>query len=345
MDLSQFDYELPEELIAQQPPPERDGARMLVLHRESKTWEDRAFRDLPSFVGPDDLMVFNNSRVFKARLIGHRAGHTGRIEIFLAEQMGDFWRALVRPGRKLPPGTVVEFAPDFRAVIEERLEHGERRVRLEAPDVWAAIDAYGHMPLPPYIHRIDNSADGERYQTVLAKERGSVAAPTAGLHFTPAILERCAAAGASRGEVTLHVGLGTFQPLHSNVVEENALHFERYRVDAETAAKIRGAKRVADCRDNGHADCRVDVQVWRRGRDESLYLSGVHVSARQRDGDEFSLAAVESAAAGVRVRRNGVCAGCLSACRRAAVSLFQLRRLHADSVIISASWATLAARY
>lgn len=244
MDLSHFDYDLPEELIAQQPPAERDGARMLVLHRATGTWEDRMFRDLPSYLGPGDLMVFNNSRVFKSRLFGHRAGHTGRVEIFLAEQMGDSWRALVRPGRKLPPGTVVEFAPDFRAVIEERLEHGERRVRLEAPDVWAAIDAHGHMPLPPYIHRADEAADGERYQTVYAKERGSVAAPTAGLHFTPEVLERCAAAGAERAEVTLHVGLGTFQPLHSTVVEENTLHFERYRVEPAEAARIRAAKRV-----------------------------------------------------------------------------------------------------
>lgn len=244
MDLSHFDYDLPEELIAQQPPAERDGARMLVLHRATGTWEDRMFRDLPSYLGPGDLMVFNNSRVFKSRLFGHRAGHTGRVEIFLAEQMGDSWRALVRPGRKLPPGTVVEFAPDFRAVIEERLEHGERRVRLEAPDVWAAIDAHGHMPLPPYIHRSDEAADGERYQTVYAKERGSVAAPTAGLHFTPEVLERCAAAGAERAEVTLHVGLGTFQPLHSTVVEENTLHFERYRVEPAEAARIRAAKRV-----------------------------------------------------------------------------------------------------
>jgi S-adenosylmethionine:tRNA ribosyltransferase-isomerase len=244
LDLSQFDYELPEELIAQQPLPDRDGARMLVVDRAAGTWQDRQFRELPAFVGPGDVMVFNNSRVFKSRLYGHRAGHTGRVEIFLAERMGDSWRALVRPGRKLPPGTIVEFGPDFRAVIEDRLEHGERRVRLEAPDMWAAIDTYGHVPLPPYIHRGDDAADRERYQTVFAKEAGSVAAPTAGLHFTPEVLARCEAAGAERVEVTLHVGLGTFQPLHSTVVEENQLHFERYRVDPAAAARIAAAKRV-----------------------------------------------------------------------------------------------------
>lgn len=244
MDLSQFNYELPEELIAQQPPAERDGARMLVLDRSTKTWQDRMFRDLPSYVRPGDVLVCNDSRVFKSRLIGHRAGHTGRVEIFLAEPMGESWRALVRPGRKLPPGTVVDFAPGFRAVIEERLEHGERRVRLEAANVWEAIQAHGHMPLPPYIRRADDESDSDRYQTVFARERGSVAAPTAGLHFTQDALTRCEAAGAARAEVTLHVGLGTFQPLHSPVIEENQLHFERFRVEAEAAARIQSAERV-----------------------------------------------------------------------------------------------------
>lgn len=244
MDLSLFDYELPEELIAQNPPAERDGARMLVLDRAAGTWQDRMFRELPEFVRPGDAMVFNNSRVFKSRLIGHRAGHTGKVEIFLAEAIGDRWRALVRPGRKLPPGTVVEFAPGFHAVIEERLEHGERSVRLEADDVWEAIQAHGHMPLPPYIRRADAESDGERYQTVYARERGSVAAPTAGLHFTPEVLARCEGAGAVRAEVTLHVGLGTFQPLHSTTVEENELHFEKYQVSVEAAERIRAAERL-----------------------------------------------------------------------------------------------------
>lgn len=217
---------------------------MLVLDRATKTWEDRQFRDLPSYVGAGDLMVFNNSRVFKSRLFGHRAGHTGRVEIFLAEQMGESWRALVRPGRKLPPGTVVEFAPGFQAVIEERLEHGERRVRLEAEDVWEAIQTHGHIPLPPYIHRPDEASDSERYQTVFARERGSVAAPTAGLHFTPEVIARCEAAGAARAEVTLHVGLGTFQPLHSTTVEENQLHSERFHVDESAAGQLAEARRV-----------------------------------------------------------------------------------------------------
>ncbi len=244
MDISQFDYELPDALIAQQPPASRDGARMLVLDRKAQSWLEHMFRDLPSFLSPRDVMVFNNSRVFKSRLIGHRAGHTGRVEIFLAEQLGDTWRALVRPGRKLPPGAVVEFAPGFRAIIEERLEHGERRVRLEADDHWAAIQTHGHIPLPPYIRRPDDANDTDRYQTVFARERGSVAAPTAGLHFTEEVLANCLAAGAARAEVTLHVGLGTFQPLHSETIEENTLHFERYHVDPAAATQIQNAERV-----------------------------------------------------------------------------------------------------
>jgi S-adenosylmethionine:tRNA ribosyltransferase-isomerase len=241
LDLSQFNYDLPDELIAQRPPIERDGARMLVLERKTQTWQDRMFRDLPSYLQQGDLLVFNNSRVFKSRLVGHRAGHTGRVEIFLAEPMGDTWRALVRPGRKLPPGTQVEFAEGFHAVIEERLEHGERRVRLYAENQWDAIEAHGHIPLPPYIRRKSDAADAERYQTVFARERGSVAAPTAGLHFTEEILSQCQA---DRAEVTLHVGLGTFQPLHSQTIEENELHFERFHVDADTAQRLEKADRV-----------------------------------------------------------------------------------------------------
>jgi len=241
LDVSQFNYDLPDELIAQNPPAARDGARMLVLDRRTQTWQDRLFRDLPSYLQDGDLLVFNNSRVFKSRLIGHRAGHTGRVEIFLAEQLDDTWRALVRPGRKLPPGTLVEFAPGFHAIIEERLQHGERRVRLHAENEWQAIETHGHIPLPPYIRRPDNTTDTERYQTVFARERGSVAAPTAGLHFTEEVLSQCQV---DRAEVTLHVGLGTFQPLHSKIIEDNELHYERFEIDQQTQHQLKEAKRV-----------------------------------------------------------------------------------------------------
>jgi S-adenosylmethionine:tRNA ribosyltransferase-isomerase len=244
LDLAPFDYRLPEELIAQEPPAERDGARMLVLHRDSGTWEDRRFVDLPSYLRSGDAIVFNNSRVFRARLIGRREGYAGRVEVFLAEPMAKGWRALVRPGRKLPPGTVVQIAADLRIRILEVLEHGERLVEVISQNADAAIEQHGHVPLPPYIRRPDTAHDGERYQTIFAREKGSVAAPTAGLHFTPRVLAACEAAGARRVEVTLHVGLGTFQPLQSERVEDNQLHHESYSVSDAAAEEIQAASRV-----------------------------------------------------------------------------------------------------
>lgn len=218
---------------------------MLVLHREAERWEDRSFRDLPEYLRDGDLLVFNNSRVFKSRLLGHRTGHTGRVEIFLiGPHEGSGWRALVRPGKKLPPGTIVEIGEKVQVIIKDRLPQGQRLVDLLADDAWEAIQKYGHIPLPPYIRREDTQADSERYQTIFARDRGSVAAPTAGLHFTPRVLESCRAAGADTAEVTLHVGLGTFQPLQSPAVEDNTLHHERYFVDQVASSKIDVARRV-----------------------------------------------------------------------------------------------------
>jgi len=239
LELSTFDYELPEELIAQHPAAERDGARMLVVDRKAGAWTDHHFRDIGSYVLPGDLFVFNNSRVFPSRLIGTRKGLTGRAEIFLIEKLAARWRALVKPGKKLTPGVMVEIAPGLDVLIEEHLPDGERIVRLVAADEWAAIQAFGHVPLPPYIRRAATSDDSGRYQTVFAKEHGSVAAPTAGLHFSEAILEEL-----NRAEITLHVGLGTFQPLASDAVESNQLHHERYWVPPETEQKLAEAQRV-----------------------------------------------------------------------------------------------------
>ncbi|MBM3768678.1 MAG: tRNA preQ1(34) S-adenosylmethionine ribosyltransferase-isomerase QueA [Acidobacteria bacterium] len=241
MDLSSFDYHLPHELIAQHPPAKRDGARMLVVDRSSGTWQDREFKHLPEYFRADDLLVFNNSRVFPSRLIGTRRGNSGRAEVFLVEKIAERWRALGKPGKKLTPGTMVDIAEGFSVLIEEYLPNGERLVRLLADDEWAAINEHGHIPLPPYIRRPDSLDDAERYQTVFAKERGSVAAPTAGLHFTQRMRDSLAAISA---EVTLHVGLGTFQPLQSATIEENHLHYERYFVPADTAAKLKEAQRV-----------------------------------------------------------------------------------------------------
>ncbi|HVW09888.1 MAG TPA: tRNA preQ1(34) S-adenosylmethionine ribosyltransferase-isomerase QueA [Bryobacteraceae bacterium] len=246
MKLSDFDYELPLELIAQAPPAERDGARMLVLHRDSQTWEDRAFRDLPSYLTPGDCLVLNDSRVLPSRLFGKREG--GEAEVMLLEPSsadGREWRALVRPGRKLRTGASVKFDDRFSAEILAEGERGERTVRLLGEDdVYAAIERLGHMPLPPYIKRQDEEADRERYQTVFARERGSVAAPTAGLHFTENTLRRCREAGARTAHVTLHVGLGTFQPIHREDFENHLLHVERYSITEDSWGEIQAAKRV-----------------------------------------------------------------------------------------------------
>jgi len=262
MQLSDFDYHLPEELIAQEALADRAASRMLVVHRAEGRWEDRDFRDFPAFLRPGDCLVLNDSRVFPARLYGHREGvkslpigknnpkrHeylSGRVEVFLLRPVsadGRDWHALVRPGRKMRTGERIRFDSELTAQIIGRGEFGERTIRFGgADDLYTAFDRIGHVPLPPYIKRPDSAADRDRYQTVFARERGSVAAPTAGLHFTPEILAQCSAAEIAW--VTLHVGLGTFQPLHQNEVERAHLHSERYRIAPESAARLAAARRV-----------------------------------------------------------------------------------------------------
>ena len=264
MQLADFDYHLPAERIAQEALADRSASRMLVIHRDEGRWEDRAFADLPEYLRPGDCLVVNDSRVFPARLFGHRAGihalpigrnnpklreHlSGAVEVFLLRSVspdGRDWQALVRPGRKLPVGERIAFAEGLEGEIVARGEFGERTVRFHgAEDLYAAFERIGHVPLPPYIKRADSPADRERYQTVFAREKGSAAAPTAGLHFTPEILEECRARGAETAYVTLHVGLGTFQPLHAEQVETARLHAESYSLDEANAAKLHAAKRV-----------------------------------------------------------------------------------------------------
>ncbi len=245
MDLSEFDYYLPESSIAQQPLADRAGSRMLVLHRETRQWEDRLFRDFPQFLREGDCLVLNMSRVFPSRLFGHRAGEkqSGAVEVLLLRPISPdakTWDALVRPGRKLRTGERIRFDQGAEARIIGRSEFGERTVRFESDgDIYEMLNAIGHVPLPPYIKRPDTMEDRERYQTVFAREKGSVAAPTAGLHFTPEILEECRKAGATIAEVTLHVGLGTFQP-----VRGEKLHSERFEIPAEAAEQLRAAKRT-----------------------------------------------------------------------------------------------------
>jgi S-adenosylmethionine:tRNA ribosyltransferase-isomerase len=241
MQLSDFDYDLPENLIAQEPPAERDGARMLVVHRAEQRFEDRQFREFPSFLREGDCVVLNDSRVLPSRLLA------GKSEILLLEPVSADqreWRALVRPGRKLRPGAVIQF-DDLSIEIIAQGERGERTIRfLGDEDVYAALDRLGHMPLPPYIKRQDQLSDRDRYQTVFARERGSVAAPTAGLHFTGEILERVRSAGAAIAKVTLHVGLGTFQPIDREDFENHHLHLERYSITEDSWREIESARRL-----------------------------------------------------------------------------------------------------
>jgi S-adenosylmethionine:tRNA ribosyltransferase-isomerase len=254
--VTDFDFELPEELIAQQPPAERGQSRMLTMDRGSGALQDRQFTEFPSLLREGDLLVLNDSRVIPARLYARRTLRrekekpTGRIEVMLTEPMGENrWHALVRPGRKIAIGERLVFpAPEGQIALEaevmERGEFGDRLIEF-APveDFFGVLDRIGHMPLPPYIHRADESADRDRYQTVFSRERGSVAAPTAGLHFTPKMLERIAKEGVEIARVTLHVGLGTFSPLRVERVDEVRLHRERYSISAETADAVNRARR------------------------------------------------------------------------------------------------------
>jgi len=247
--LADFDYHLPPEKIAQEPLEDRAGSRMLVVDRAGRRWEDRMFRDLPEYLGPGDCLVLNDSKVLPARLYGTReSGHGGRVEALLVRALSAdhlTWSALARPGRKMRSGERLIFSPSLRAEIIGRSKYGERTLRfMSEGDIYEELARVGHIPLPPYIHRPDKAEDWNRYQTVYATEPGSVAAPTAGLHFTAEMLEACRAAGAEIAKVTLHVGLGTFQPLHAEVVEEGRLHAEAFSVGEEAVARMRAARRI-----------------------------------------------------------------------------------------------------
>jgi S-adenosylmethionine:tRNA ribosyltransferase-isomerase len=248
VNLADFDYPLPEELIAQEPLADRSASRMLVLDRARGAWEDRMFRDFAAFLRDGDCVVLNDSKVFPSRLYGHRTGFAGHVEVLLTAPVSPdrkTWEALVRPGRKVRSRDRIEFAPGIEAEVLGRGDRGLRTLRFEVDgDIDAAIDRIGHVPLPPYIRRADVPSDRDRYQTVYARSRGSVAAPTAGLHFTAGALEEVRRAGADVAYVTLHVGLGTFQPLGSEAVEANRLHAEAISVAPDQWKKIQTAARV-----------------------------------------------------------------------------------------------------
>ncbi len=253
MRVADFDFHLPEGLIAQEPAPTRGGSRLLVLDRAAGTVRHESFAALPSLLSPGDLVVLNDTRVFPARLLGHRVPSGGAVEcLLLAPRAADTWDALVHPGQKLKPGARVVFERPgepgrlFGEVLERHF-HGRRTVRLwteDGQDVATAIDRIGHIPLPPYIKRDDGPADRERYQTVFARERGSVAAPTAGLHLTDALLAALAARGVERADLTLHVGFGTFKPVRSDTVDEHQVEAERFTVSPPTALALSRARRL-----------------------------------------------------------------------------------------------------
>jgi S-adenosylmethionine:tRNA ribosyltransferase-isomerase len=257
MRVDELDYVLPEERVAQRPLERRDASRLLMLDRVSGVYQDRVFRDLPQLLRGDELMVLNNARVIPARLFGHRTGvHSqppsratrkehlrGAVEIFLTQQVApDLWNALVRPGRKMKTGERIVFGQgELEAEIVGRGELGLRTLRFESRDgqqISAHLERLGHVPLPPYIHREDEVADRERYQTIFAKRPGAIAAPTAGLHFTPEVVAAIRQRGAEICELTLNVGLGTFQPIHSDILEGHQMHAEWYEISEETAARI-----------------------------------------------------------------------------------------------------------
>lgn len=268
MQVSDFNYELPEELIAQQPPSVRGSSRMMTLNRRNGAFSDHMFAELPTLLQPGDLLILNDSRVLPARLFATRGGlstqhnspaPSGRIEVLLTEHRAhpeghNDWLALVKPAKKVQPGETLHFRAEdeaqdiLTATIFEAGENGERKLRFApAADFHAALERIGHLPLPPYIHRPKSQpntpADRERYQTIFAQERGSAAAPTAGLHFTPEILSALTSRGVETAYITLHVGLGTFQPVRANRTEDIRLHAEPYTLSATTAETINRAER------------------------------------------------------------------------------------------------------
>jgi S-adenosylmethionine:tRNA ribosyltransferase-isomerase len=262
MKRTEFDYNLPPAQIAQRPLPERDASRLLLLDRESGAWEDRRFRELPELLRGDEVVVINNARVLPARLFGRRAGiHAmplGRnnpargeflqtaVEVLLVRRVApDTWETLVRPGRKVPTGERIVFGEgELEAEVQGRGKYGIRVLRFASKNGFQeTLGRLGHIPLPPYIKRADEPLDRVRYQTVFARQGNAVAAPTAGLHFTEDILSRIRERGIEIAEITLDVGLGTFEPIRTERLEDHKIHAETYEIPKSTAAAVERARR------------------------------------------------------------------------------------------------------
>jgi S-adenosylmethionine:tRNA ribosyltransferase-isomerase len=241
---SHYDFDLPVDRIAQQPTARRGDSRLMVVNRSTGEISHKSFSDLEQLIPAGDAIVLNTTRVFRARLLGIRENGTPA-EVFLLRPLGDStWEAMVHPGGKLKPGRTVHIADDFEAEIVSTTERRTRVVRFDTTlPIEQAIEKYGHVPLPPYITRADEKADAERYQTVYAKESGSVAAPTAGLHFTPEILENLSSKGVRRADVILHVGAGTFKPVDTEHPADHVMHEESYVLPASTAEILNETRR------------------------------------------------------------------------------------------------------
>ncbi len=356
--LSSYDYPLPPELVAQEPLAERDQSRLLVLDRGSGALQHRTFAELPDLLRPGDLLVTNRSRVFPARLLGRRP-QGGRAEILLVRRREDgLWDAMLRPGRRLRAGMLVDVAPGLKVRVEPDVptsseqkpspkevpggaENVLRRVRLLADGMSddEALERHGHPPLPPYIHREDRPSDRDRYQTVYAREPGSVAAPTAGLHFTPGLLARLEARGIERTELVLHVGPGTFRPVEVSDVRDHRVEPERYVVPEEATAALararaRGARVVAvgttvtraleTATDDGRPPAR------RTRRDDTRDRARLRVPGRERPGHQFPPARLVAAAPGLRLRGPRAAARGVRRSGSRALPLLLLRRRDAD---------------
>jgi S-adenosylmethionine:tRNA ribosyltransferase-isomerase len=248
MNVDLFDFELPEELIAQTPLAERTSSRLLMLNKQTGEVGHGAFLDIEEMLGEGDLLILNDTRVLPARLMGIKQNTGAKVELLLLKALGDNrWEALAKPAKRMKAGTVLAFGSEedgsalLKAIVEEEGEHGSRTVRFEYEGIFQELlDRLGEMPLPPYIK--EKLADRERYQTVYAKHEGSSAAPTAGLHFTEELLERLKRKGVRIGYITLHVGLGTFRPMSVDTVEEHVMHSEYYELSEQTARQLNATK-------------------------------------------------------------------------------------------------------
>lgn len=245
MHINDFDYKLPVELIAQKPADKRENSRLLVVHRDSGKVEHRHFYNILDYINKGDCLVLNNSKVLPARLFGVKHETGAKVEFLLIKRInGDRWETMVKPGKRLKAGDVVDFAIDFSAVIVGNGEDGTRIVDFTYKGIFLErLEELGSMPLPPYIERPSEVEDKERYQTVYCKKEGSVAAPTAGLHFTEELLCKAKEKGVLLAYVTLHVGIGTFRPVNCNNIEDHHMHFEEFEISVESAEMINNTKR------------------------------------------------------------------------------------------------------